>query len=348
MIKVKDGYAKLVGTTASGSASHILLSNGGVKSMSDFALKSELPDVSKYLPLTGGTISSPNFSPLYINRESTAASAIGFSNSTGKLGNLGFNDTTGPKWFDTSYTEFTIWHSGNDGRGSGLDADLLDGKHATDFMQYSTGGKYVQANLINSELWPLAGGNGYIEYYDSGTWFNSQWGKVTAHYGFEGSLSGNASSATKLQTPRTIWGQSFDGSGNVSGNLEMGISKVYWNNDASNYFITVNGAGKMYHTSYYGIFFRTGGSDRLAIDSTGNVGIGTISPSYKLDVAGSIQSSETVYGKAVTVIGNTVGPYLPNINWYDQTGNTGFHVSYRLNETAKPLRFYYKTGDTFT
>ena len=37
MIKVKDGYAKLVGTTASGSATHILLSNGGVKAVSDFA-----------------------------------------------------------------------------------------------------------------------------------------------------------------------------------------------------------------------------------------------------------------------------------------------------------------------
>lgn len=37
MIKVKDGYAKLVGTTASGSASHILLSNGGIKAVSDFA-----------------------------------------------------------------------------------------------------------------------------------------------------------------------------------------------------------------------------------------------------------------------------------------------------------------------
>ena len=30
-------------------------------------------------------------------------------------------------------------------------------------------------------------------------------------------LTGNASSATKLQTSRTIWGQSFDGTGNVSG-----------------------------------------------------------------------------------------------------------------------------------
>ena len=50
----------------------------------------------------------------------------------------------------------------------------------------------------------------------------------------------NVASATKLQTARTIWGKSFDGSGNVSGNLEMVVSKVYWNDDASNYFITIN------------------------------------------------------------------------------------------------------------
>ena len=33
------------------------------------------------------------------------------------------------------------------------------------------------------------------------------------------SFNGNATSATKLQTPRTIWGQRFDGTGNVDGNL---------------------------------------------------------------------------------------------------------------------------------
>ena len=34
---------------------------------------------------------------------------------------------------------------------------------------------------------------------------------------FSGTLSGNASTATQLQTARTIWGQSFDGNGDVSG-----------------------------------------------------------------------------------------------------------------------------------
>lgn len=34
-------------------------------------------------------------------------------------------------WF--AYKTFTVWHSGNDGTGSTLDADLLDGKHASEF-----------------------------------------------------------------------------------------------------------------------------------------------------------------------------------------------------------------------
>ena len=33
-------------------------------------------------------------------------------------------------------------------------------------------------------------------------------------------ITGNAGSATKLQTARTLWGRSFDGTGNVSGNLD--------------------------------------------------------------------------------------------------------------------------------
>ena len=39
------------------------------------------------------------------------------------------------------------------------------------------------------------------------------------------SITGNAATATKLQTTRTIWGQNFDGSGNVSGAL-TGVSTI--------------------------------------------------------------------------------------------------------------------------
>ncbi len=42
---------------------------------------------------------------------------------------------------------------------------------------------------------------------------------------FYGALSGNASTATKLETARTLWGQSFDGSANVSGSL-TGVTDI--------------------------------------------------------------------------------------------------------------------------
>lgn len=54
MIKVKDGYAKNIGTTYSGSAARLLLSNGGDKAVSDFAASSHKHSASD---ITSGTLS---------------------------------------------------------------------------------------------------------------------------------------------------------------------------------------------------------------------------------------------------------------------------------------------------
>ena len=48
---------------------------------------------------------------------------------------------------------------------------------------------------------------------------------------FRGALVGNASTATKLQTARTIWGQSFNGTANVSGNL-TGVDNITMSNNS--------------------------------------------------------------------------------------------------------------------
>ena len=49
MIKTKDGYAKLIGTTYSGSVSRVLLSNGG-----DHVLGNS----SSNIPLNNGTVNT--------------------------------------------------------------------------------------------------------------------------------------------------------------------------------------------------------------------------------------------------------------------------------------------------
>lgn len=48
---------------------------------------------------------------------------------------------------------------------------------------------------------------------------------------FRGALVGNAATATKLQTARTIWGQSFNGTANVSGNL-TGVDNITMSNNS--------------------------------------------------------------------------------------------------------------------
>jgi hypothetical protein len=46
-------------------------------------------------------------------------------------------------------SRYKIWHAGNDGSGSGLDADTLDGYQATDFLRIDTANNYVQLSEVD-------------------------------------------------------------------------------------------------------------------------------------------------------------------------------------------------------
>ena len=133
-------------------------------------------------------------------------------------------------------------------------------------------------------------------------------GNTLIHSGNIGSQS--VASATKLATPRTLWGQSFDGSGNVDGSIyfRQGQAVLYAKVsgiDGNLLFLQVNPEGHVLlgqqlakngkDALIYGnnikLCYGTAGSTSntaLTVNSSGNVGIGTTSPASKLHVNGNL------------------------------------------------------------
>ena len=139
-----------------------------------------------------------------------------------------------------------------------------------------------------------------------------------------------ASSATKLANSRTLWGRPFDGMENVSGDMTgvgcfTGVGRFkYGASDESDatygkYHRLNLGYHSIDHTDFYeqvfNFYSNGGGTTWAKIGSTnyfnGNVGIGTASPAYKLDVAGTLRASGLITASAGVQVGST-----DDYGWY--------------------------------
>lgn len=153
----------------------------------------------------------------------------------------------------------------------------------------------------------------------------------------------NVASATKLAAARTIWGQGFDGTGNVNGTLSE-VGNIHFKVDNS-YDIGSNDAASRYiYTHWLGARAgrklelganNSGFGQGLCLDTNLNVGIGTNSPAYKLHVAGDIYSSATIRSKGqnkAIILSNDAGPAWISALEGQVIFNTGAAI--RFGETA--------------
>lgn len=160
--------------------------------------------------------------------------------------------------------------------------------------------------------------------------------------------SDNIATATKLATARTIWGQAFDGSANVSGNMTgvgniamsgvlnldnnrgvtvkdtegegLGVLNFNATNDLHFGYYTAN---KGYNTYIAGnnVIVRTVGlPERVRITTDGKVGIGTTTPERELDVNGTIKINSSIDSTIKVPIKTVAGGHAPGI-WYYNTNN---------------------------
>ena len=306
------------------------------QSLADYAKKSEIPTKVSQLTNDTGYITSSG-SCAYATSAGNADTVDGehasaFTRIVGRhsistSGTAPYNyihlfriaNSSGHSTFDCEIDFRTRYHSAK------LEIRITTGQHP-----YNNGGtsisiikKVVSGRTCN--LWVLptvqtSNYNYYDVYYESGAWNFGSYGitlkgnngnLVFEHKGTNLTslpdkvipVSNNvATSATKLQTPRSIWGQSFDGTGNVNGTLSE-VGNIHFKVDDS-YDIGSNDAASRYiYTHWLGARSgrklelganNSGFGQGLCLDTNLNVGIGTNSPAYKLHVAGDIYSSSVI------------------------------------------------------
>lgn len=232
-------------------------------------------------------------------------------------------------------------------------------------------GKYIDFHNDNSGKHDFS-----TKLQTTGNYGNSVY--LPSHNGTLALISDNVASASKLATARSIWGQSFDGTGNVSGSLS-GVGHIQFS--ASNSYSIGTTTSEAAHTYTRQVWARhlnasrvyagdtnlyigysntalvrffsgtkqhgDGSNERMTISTNGNVGIGTAVPAYKLHVVGDIYSSDRVIANNSVLSNKLYSSTTPDITTPNKcieiAGNT--IREYHLEANSSPYHSEITLGD---
>ena len=304
------------------------------------------------LPLSGGILQADSADLLVINRlSSTNTAYITFKGNNSLRGRLGFNADGLPivQVPSISSNNLFLIHSGNISEQSvsyannAGNASTLNGYDQYGFYRsakqgipsgdlallvagsYYAGGFAGDTNPLPTTYASLSVfGQSYysshlcVEHNASRAWlrgvYNTSNGVSATDWHEIAFKDGNIASATKLQTPRTIWGRSFDGTADISGILLLnngvsiqtkdssGVNRDVVYMTAANHLVFGSGAHYVGGDTYIGgknLNFRYGTTPTIGmvLNSSGNVTIGAS------DLA---STTAKLFVEGVAKIGNTI------------------------------------------
>lgn len=211
-----------------------------------------------------------------------------------------------------------------------LFASIGDGLYSRFFTGGTTWGEWKKIAFTDSNVASAtkATRSRYLEtlYSDGSYWYGdlyklyAQWATDNTNY-LDIKIDGyytRVDVAKKLNTARTIWGQSFDGTGNISGNMSgVGVINSFIKPTLGTSSVAYLHMTNFTSTLYDGVHIYVANQDNsntlrplVLQNGYGNVGIGVDTPSQKLHVNGNLKCN-IIYGT----------------NLYANTGGEGLYIS---------------------